>query len=676
MWKALIKKAVIWRVGLIVIGLLVFARLGGKLQFIELMMLDYFLRIRPPEETDEKIVIVGIDEADIQSVGTYPIPDHEIAKLLNKLQKFEPAVIGLDIVRDLPVEPGYEELITTFDENSNIIVIEKALGTQVKPPKDVRREQISFNDFPLDDDGHVRRSFLVWRNSEQLSGEIKYSLSLRLAAVYLSKTEGSQIRNGIRDRFAVSFGLTELPRVRPNSGSYVRKNISGVQVLLNYRAGRPPFRTLSMKQVESEAFDPSWVRNRIVIVGLTAPSVQQFVNTSAITNVQQPGRIDGVEFQAHATSQIISAVLEKRPLLQTWFEGWEYLWIVGWGLVGIGLGKFTQSPLRNLLAVGLTDIGLVIICYGLFLAWGWWVPVVPALLVLAINGVAYTAFYQNERALRTLVDERQQVIERTFNVIHNGPLQTLAQMLRELRDDNLPEGKIRPSLEKLNDEIRALIEILQGDIQKGETVCLGSGKSLHLNSPIHELFYEIYSSTLERNFKGFETVKVKIRQFDPLNDRCLSVEQKRGLCHFLEECLCNIGKHAIGTTRISAIGTETDGWYTLCLTDNGPGCGSTTYTGQGTKQILELKARLKGRFKRESIEPRGTRCELSFPIRQPIKNKMIKMLRTRRKSFKIVLLIIGIISLFRVLTFGALAEYTPPPNTDNSGEEETGSSSR
>ncbi|MEO9126686.1 MAG: hypothetical protein ABI262_18705 [Microcoleus sp.] len=38
-----------------------------------------------------------------------------------------------------------------------------------------------------------------------------------------------------------------------------------------------------------------------------------------------PGRIYGVEMQAQATSQMISAVLDGRSLIRVWADGWETL---------------------------------------------------------------------------------------------------------------------------------------------------------------------------------------------------------------------------------------------------------------------------------------------------------------------------------------------------------------
>jgi CHASE2 domain-containing sensor protein len=76
---------------------------------------------------DERIAIVGITEEDIQRAKTYPIPDREIADLLKRLQDYQPIAIGLDIVRDILVEPGHAELTSVFRSSKNAIGVEIAL---------------------------------------------------------------------------------------------------------------------------------------------------------------------------------------------------------------------------------------------------------------------------------------------------------------------------------------------------------------------------------------------------------------------------------------------------------------------------------------------------------------------------------------------------------------------
>jgi CHASE2 domain-containing sensor protein len=162
------------------------------------------------------------------------------------------------------------------------------------------------------------------------------------------------------------FGKIELTRIQPNSGGYIRADAGGNQFLLNVRSGATPFRVLSLAQLKAGQFDPNWIRGKIVLIGMMSFSAKDLASSGAIASIN-PGRIHGVEMQAHATSQILSAVLDQRPLLQVWADGWEYLWIVAWGLLGMSLGRFVRSPWKMLFGLGVVIVSLIGVCYGLFL---------------------------------------------------------------------------------------------------------------------------------------------------------------------------------------------------------------------------------------------------------------------------------------------------------------------
>ena len=89
-------------------------RLTGILEPLEWSVYDQYMRLRPPEPPDERIVIVGLDEADMKYIGQGYVPDGVYADLLQKLIAMQPRAIGLDIYRDLPYEPGHKELVEIF----------------------------------------------------------------------------------------------------------------------------------------------------------------------------------------------------------------------------------------------------------------------------------------------------------------------------------------------------------------------------------------------------------------------------------------------------------------------------------------------------------------------------------------------------------------------------------
>lgn len=620
-WTRLKDEAAVWRVGalpgVVIIGLVVAARLTGLLQGLEWRALDQGLRLRPAESVDDRILIVGINEADIRRVGTYPIPDRDLAALIRKLQTHQPAAIGLDIFRDLPVQPGHADLVQAFRGSKNVIAISKVLpdlgGLTVNPPPTLPLEQVGFADALLDSDGALRRSLLGTTDAKETW---HFSLSLRLAEIYLA-TQNILLGNGYRDPDAMRFDSVELTRFQPNSGGYVRADAGGNQVLLNFRSGTNPFRIVSLQDIQSGRVDPNWIRNRIVLIGIMSPSIKDIVSSSAIASANPP-LIYGVEIQAHAISQIISAVLNQRPLLSVWSEGWEYLWIIVWGILGISLGRFIRVPLGILLGLAIAGITLIGISYGVLLL-GWWIPVVPALMGLVLNGAGLAAslFYRYDQDLRSRLQDRQRVIDYTFNTIHNGPLQTLAKLLRQAQSQDVPSSQMLIELQQLNQELRSVYDLVRLDaLVEGDQFYLNCDHELNLQEPLHEVLYEVYTSVMERDYPCFQSLKVQLVTFEPLDAQYLSVEQKRGLCRFLEESLCNVGKHAQGSSRLEVTCTQAQGRNMIQVMDNGSGYDISQPEGMGTQQSRSLAQQLSGVFVREERSTGGTRCELSWSVRK------------------------------------------------------------
>ncbi|MEM9213333.1 MAG: CHASE2 domain-containing protein [Cyanobacteria bacterium P01_F01_bin.150] len=393
--------------GLLFLLLIIGGRLAGAFQLLEWRILDAFLRSHPSESPDERLLLVGIDEQSIRAVGTYPIPDQQLALVLQNLQRHQPRAIGLDLFRDLPVEPGYSELAMTMQSMDNLIGIERVLPPKVAPPPNLPSDQIGFVDVPPDEDGRLRRAML----GVQTDGGFRFSLGLLLAKAYLD-AEGIPLESGVRDRSTMRFGKAELPRVYANFGSYVGTNAGGadMQMLLNFRKGANAFRAVSFRDVLAGNVDPEWVRDRIVLIGSTASSIQDHFNVATPSTVNQDDNfVYGVEIQAHAASQIVHAALEQRPLIKSWPEWVEYLWILVWGLLGIGFARYGRSPLQSLFWVSISAVGVTGISY-LALLVGWWIPLVPAAAGLILNSAGLAAFYQYDRVIQTKIKAQQQMV--------------------------------------------------------------------------------------------------------------------------------------------------------------------------------------------------------------------------------------------------------------------------
>lgn len=266
-----------------------------------------------------------------------------------------------------------------------------------------------------------------------------------------------------------------------------------------------------------------------------------------------------------------------------------------------------------------------------------------ALMILAIrsqeliNQLAIDRMtYYVDLAERQTIHQRS--MEQTYALIHNGPLQTLALLLRESRNSEISKDEIISRIEVLNTEIRAIGNILMDANSDSsdhnppqhfqpsqpvplQTLRLSHGHTLNLNHPLHWLLQEVYAFTLQRQLPHFQTIQVKIRDFQAL-PMFVSRGAKREICLWLEEALCNVGKHAVGTTRIIAIGRIQGNSYQLMVQDNGTGIVNHL-PNTGTTNSYTLAQQLGGTYHRISLPQGGMICELSWPLPDDERESMI-----------------------------------------------------
>ena len=417
-WRILKQQFWRWRGVLITVpsvaGGLLLLRLAGALQFMELVALDEMFRLRPVEPPDPRIVLVTIDESDIKQLGQWPMSDATLARVVTSLKQQQPKAIGLDLFRDLPIEPGHQALTNVFTTTPNLIGIEKVIKTAKgeviqAPPLLKRRNQVSAIDLLLDTDGRVRRSLLYLRTQDNQS---IFTLGARLAFLYLDK-QGIHREPFNADQKQFRLGRTVFTPLQSNDGGYVGMDAGGYQILSNFPKFQKSFRTISLTEVLQGRLPGDLVRDRIVFVGLTAESVDdKFFTSYTTSSITAPA---GVEVHALLTSQLLSAALDGRPQLHVWSEPMEWLWVVVWATIGAVIGWTASSPRQTILKVVLLGTALCGGAYGFFLM-GWWIIIIPPLLALvgsAITSNGYLLWENLKEYARTL---EQKVEERTLNL--------------------------------------------------------------------------------------------------------------------------------------------------------------------------------------------------------------------------------------------------------------------
>jgi len=354
----------------------------GWLQPLELAAFDRMVQLKPPPPTDDRILVVGITEADIQAQKRFPLSDEVIAKTIQRLQRYKPRAIGLDIFRDIPQEPGRTALLDEL-KAPNIIAIAN-LGSPITPaPPGVPPERVGFNDVPIDGDNLVRRN-LVFADLPQYPDPF-HSFALQLATLYLAN-DGIRLQPSSTDPNVAQLGQATLIPLHQTFGGYQKLDDSGYQIMLQYQ-GHNVFQQVSLGDVLAGKLTPEQVHNRIVLIGTTAANAKDLFITPYSAIASDTPRIPGVLLHAHMVSQFLRLAQGKQAPLWDWSLPIEILWIAGWATFAAGLAKLlvTRALLLLLVEGGLV-VAVVGIGYALFLQSGWIPIAAPAIAVLMASG--------------------------------------------------------------------------------------------------------------------------------------------------------------------------------------------------------------------------------------------------------------------------------------------------
>ncbi|MEH2361743.1 CHASE2 domain-containing protein [Nostoc sp.] len=367
----------------------------GVFEKIELQTFDQILRLRPNEDQDPRLIIVEITEKDIQSrqettLGLKSISDSTLATLLKQLQKYQPRIIGLDIYRDFADPPNKLQPIKLSAEISkeNVVVACKSRDSKydpqgVKPPKKVPVERQGFTDAIQDPDGIVRRQILMMAQDPSSTCATPYSLSFQLAARYLSS---EKIQPKFNEDY-IQFGSKVFNRLKAGrSGGYQQRvDLGGNQILINYR--NTDYLRVSLEDILSDKVNPDLLKDKVVIIGVTANTISDTWSTPYSTAQQDYQEISGVFIQAQMVSQVLSAVLDQRPILWVLPYWGDILWICGWSVVE----SLIIWRVRSLSNKGCAIFAIVVILYGVcaiaLLKQGLWLPFIPSGFAVVASGV-------------------------------------------------------------------------------------------------------------------------------------------------------------------------------------------------------------------------------------------------------------------------------------------------
>jgi adenylate cyclase len=460
----------------------VVVRQYGGLEPVELWTYDRFLNWRPADESPSQVVVVGVTEEDITSerrglgkVVSYPVLDSELQRILEKLLEYKPRAIGIDIYRDIPV-PGVDDvkkpasvagaddaekpesapgagaaagvipqwrkdLIQFFNDHDNVYTIMRWASSDylVQPPDGVKAKQVGFVDHPEDEGNIVRRGLLTFKDPRDPTGRKTFtSLGGRLALRYLAE-ENPPIRPAPNADGDAVLGKGVIRWFEPNDGGYVDEPAGANQFLLDFRRRRG-FDVVRVARVlgvgGAEPLRPEDIAGKVVLIGVTAPSVKDLVDTPVYRKTERAEEpLYGVETHAMIIDQLLRTALRGEDWTRVWPDRKEVSWIIVCGLFGGALGFLVREPpaFWPLLAAG---AGLIFaIAWDLFRS-GLWVPALSPMF----NWVACAALVTMYMGYQERADRA--VLNKLFEM-HVS--EKVVQTVWANRDQFIREGHMRPS---------------------------------------------------------------------------------------------------------------------------------------------------------------------------------------------------------------------------------------
>lgn len=387
----------------------------GLFEGIEIGIADNFARLKSlDKKVDSRILVVTIDEADLSEAGQWPVSDRTIARLVRNISQHDPAAIGLDLYRNFYIEPGSDDLDRLFEQNPNIIGIERVVGESVPAhPKLIALDQTASSDLIVDDDGNVRRGLLSVFTP---NNEVKETLGTVLAMNYFLHERGVAVEV-VDEGPTLSLGKGIVYPFNRNDGGYVNADAGGFQVLLNYRGNYEKFDSVSMSDVLAGELTEEMTKGRLVFVGATAVSL----NDSFATPVGGDN-VAGVYIHAHLASQLMDVALEGRSFLRTVPDAVEWLWTGAWICVSMlvsrsvlysGSLKSENSVWQMILRVVFVNLALVILGFVLFVA-GWWLPIVLPMAAMSATMMLGMGYRNQQLQNLAAYDELTQISNRRY----------------------------------------------------------------------------------------------------------------------------------------------------------------------------------------------------------------------------------------------------------------------
>jgi len=395
------KNAILIGLGLLIVLLFIGnAARFYHLNFVDQLsaiLYDYRLQLTMPRTVDDRIVILDIDEKSLKEEGRWPWSRDRLALLMDKLfDKYGAAVVGFDVVfaekdessglrvlekigqsqlkgdaqfqaalTQIRPQLEYDRLFADKIKNRNVVLgyyltsqgsthISGVLPEPAFPAGTFKGRPVGFTAWDgyganlpelqaaaagaghfnpiVDFDGEVRRVPML----VEYGGAYYESLSLAVVRTLLGQPE---LLPGFAEGDTSGYGGLEWLELDAAGGRLIIPVDADVATFVPYRGKQGSFRYISVADVLHDRVEISQLKDKIVLVGTTAPGLLD-MRATPVAEVYP-----GVEIHANMIAGILDQNLKERP---AYMIGAEVVWLL---LIGITLSFLLPqlSPAKTIL---------------------------------------------------------------------------------------------------------------------------------------------------------------------------------------------------------------------------------------------------------------------------------------------------------------------------------------
>lgn len=366
---------------------------------------DFLVNTRGYPAQNPHIVLVDFDDATVAEYKTYPVPRRAVAEVIRKLAGEGTELIGLDVMLSEQRSPEDDRAMTEALKSAGNVIVASQMGSEQIPPLNPLEEfcapdpkspsncargaafGVGFVNFAVDDDGFVRRAFLLPTQDYPV---------LPFSAALATNFRGMPLRKDGPGRYRLG-------------AAPVRLDDSGLNTFLIGSWGAPPAPAISARRVLAGVFPPDYFRGKIVLVGESSAAGKD----RHFTPVFRPRRPDGsrimlsgAEVHAAALATLLDGTAVREVAPRT---AWVLTFLLAWLAVLLIL---EERPLVSVLAVVAVGVAGYSVAQHLFSAdhvWLRWVAAEAALGLALPVGLGYR--FLEERWLKSKVEaEREQLM--------------------------------------------------------------------------------------------------------------------------------------------------------------------------------------------------------------------------------------------------------------------------